>query len=250
MRISKNPFFFTILTLGCFLIGVLSAGQVVSAPSEIINPTESTFDLLKVFQACPIIYIILLTMSVTSFVIWAYSMLTLKLSDMMPTELMVNIRKMLIESRFEAALLKCQQDRSFTSGIIAAGIAARKHGPQVMMEVMKSEGKRSGNLIWQRIALLNEVAVIAPMLGLLGTVLGLFFAFYDSNRSAESISALFDGLGIAVGTTVVGLVVAIIAMVFYTILKFRVITLMTAIENESLSLVNIIKPDQPHKPTL
>ena len=93
-------------------------------------------------------------------------------------------------------------------------------------------------------SLLNEVAVIAPMLGLLGTVLGLFFAFYDSNRTTESIASIFDGLGIAVGTTVVGLIVAILAMIFYTTLKFRVVNLLNTIENESMALATLVEYDQ------
>ena len=64
-----------------------------------------------------------------------------------------------------------------------------------MIEAMKSEGKRASVHFWQRIGLLNDIAIIAPMIGLLGTVLGMFYAFYDINRSIESISTLFDGLG-------------------------------------------------------
>ncbi len=132
---------------------------------------------------------------------------------------------------------------NFSSQIIASGISARKHGSQVMMEAMQSEGRRAATTLWQRISLLNDVTVVAPMFGLLGTVIGMFFAFYDSNRTTESLTAIFDGLGIAIGTTVAGLIVAILAMVFYTTLRFRVTTLLNAVENESLSLVSLIDTD-------
>ncbi len=206
-----------------------------------IESTTSSFDLMKVFQGCPIIYILLLLMSIASFIIWLYSMMTLRLSSMMPTFFILEMRKLLQDKHFDAALAKCRQANNFTAGIIAAGVVARKHGPQVMMQLMQSEGRRCANRIWQRISFLNEIAVIAPMLGLLGTVLGLFFAFYDNNRSEASINALFDGLGIAVGTTVAGLIVAIVAMIFYTILKFKVVRLLSAIESASLSLVSVIE---------
>ena len=85
------------------------------------------------------------------------------------------------------------------------------------------------------------------MLGLLGTVVGLFFAFYDSSRSAETIASIFDGLGIAVGTTVVGLIVSILAMLFYTTLKFRVVSLLNTIENESLILATQVEMDVTSK---
>jgi biopolymer transport protein ExbB len=109
-----------------------------------------------------------------------------------------------------------------------------------MLDSMKSEGKRAATAFWQRLSLLNDIVIIAPMLGLLGTVIGMFYAFYDLNRSAESINALFDGLGIAVGTTVAGLIVAIIAMIFYTTLKYRVVKTLAEVENEALVLSTMI----------
>ncbi len=219
-------------------LGSLGAEEVASTLDS-----EAYFDIVKVFKSCPIIYTLLILMSIISLTVWLYSMITLRLSEMMPRDQMQNLRELFQEQRFEAALTTCQQDRSFISSIIAAGLSSRKHGPQVMIDSMKSEGRRSGNSLWQRIALLNEISVVAPMLGLLGTVVGLFFAFYNSTQTADSIASIFDGLGIAVGTTVVGLIVSILSMIFYTTLKFRVVNLLTTIENESLSLVSLVETD-------
>ena len=110
-----------------------------------------------------------------------------------------------------------------------------------MMDAVKSEGKRSTGSHWQKIGLLNDIAIIAPMLGLLGTVLGMFYAFYDVNRSMESISAFFDGLGISVGTTVCGLLVAILAMIFHSLTKYKLVKQLTLIENELATLTHLIK---------
>lgn len=217
----------------------------LSANAPIEAATKGTIDLFKVFQGAPVIYILLFGMSIASFSVWIYSLLTLRLSEMMPKEFLNHVRELLAEQRFEAALASCQQDDNFCSSIIASGIGARKHGSQVMRDAMHSEGRRSGSALWQRISLLNEIAVIAPMLGLLGTVIGLFFAFYDTTRSAESIATLFDGLGIAVGTTVAGLIVALISMIFYTSLKYKLVKLLNAIENETMSLINVIEMDFP-----
>ncbi len=198
-------------------------------------------DLIEVFKASPIIYSVLLLLSLTSFIIWLYSLLTLKMSDMMPIDFRRHVQHLLKEKNFEAVLTTCKKQDCFSAPIIASAISARKHGPQVIMGVVQSEGKRCGNLLWQRITLLNDIAVIAPMLGLLGTVIGLFITLYDTNQSFEKISTIFDGLGIAIGTTVVGLIVAILAMIFYTTLKFRVVGLLNTIENESLALVTLIE---------
>jgi biopolymer transport protein ExbB len=216
------------------LPGILSAEESAST---------GTLNLLEVYQGAPWIYILLLVMSMASFAIWLYSLISWRISDMMPKEFLNKIRQLIAEKHFEAALSTCRNEQNFSSGIIACGLAARKHGPGMMMETMQAEGRRAGNSLWQRISFLNEVAFVAPMLGLLGTVLGLFFAFYDTNRTTESLTAIFDGLGIAIGTTVAGLIVAILAMVFASILKFRVVNLLNTIENELLSLVSLTEVD-------
>lgn len=227
----KKRFFFSLLFIS------------LSSSSLFAEGASSKLDLVKAFNGSPVIYSVLILMSMTAFVIWLYSLFTLKISDMIPTSFVHQVREQLLEKRFEAALMTCQQEESFSSNVIACGIAARRHGPQVMMEAMQAEGKRCGNSLWQRISILNDMAVIAPMLGLLGTVIGMFYAFYDVNRSQESIASIFDGLGIAMGTTVCGLVVAILAMIFHTTLKYRVVRLLNCIENEALSLGTLIEPD-------
>jgi biopolymer transport protein ExbB len=207
-----------------------------------VAPTS--FDLIKVFQSCPIIYTLLLLMSIAALSLWLYSMVTLRLKDLVPETFFQTIRELFLQKRYEEALTICRQDSNTSAAIISAGLSSRKLGHQMMMEAMQAEGRRFGNQLWQRVSLLNEIAVVAPMLGLLGTVLGLFLAFYDSSHSVDSIATIFDGFGIAVGTTVAGLVVSILAMILYTTLKFKVVNLLTLIETESLALITLIDSDK------
>ena len=144
---------------------------------------------------------------------------------------------------YEKALTLCDETPSLFSKMVAAGITSRPLGNQGILDAMKAAGKRGSAPFWQKIALLNDIAVLAPMLGLLGTVTGMFYAFYDLNRSMESLSTLLDGLGISVGTTVAGLIVAILAMLSYTFLKYRLIRSMTAVENEAMQLAGTLFHD-------
>ncbi len=208
------------------------------------EPTQAgtaTLDLGKVFAGSPTIYTILLIMSVGSFVTWIYSLLTLKKSEMIPEAFVNTLREQIAQKRFEAALKTCEEGDNFSSKIIATGLSSRRHGSQVMMESMQAEGRRSAMNLWQRVSLLSDVVIVAPMFGLLGTVLGMFFAFYDADRTMESLTQIFDGLGIAIGTTVAGLIVAILAMVFQTTLKMHITRLMNTVENEARSLVNMVE---------
>ncbi len=230
-------------------MGYLYADEMSLSETPVVEQTyeekvakvaPSSLDLKQVFSASPIIYSILFFMSVSALGIWLYSLITFRQKDIIPDIFVGEVRKHLCEKNYDQALLLCESHNHFFSNIIASGISSRKHGAEVMIDSMKSEGKRASASFWQRLSLLNDIAVIAPMFGLLGTVIGMFYSFYDVNRSIESINALFDGLGIAVGTTVSGLIVAITAMVFYTTLKYRLVKTLSLVENEALSLSSLI----------
>lgn len=198
-------------------------------------------DLKTAFQSAPIIYSLLACMSVASLGLWLYSLITFRAKDIMPESFRSELKTLLEASQYEEAFKLCGAQENVLSSLIKTGLNTRNLGPQVMIDAMKSEGKRASTSFWQRLSLLNDIVIIAPMLGLLGTVIGMFYAFYDVNRSIESINALFDGLGIAVGTTVMGLIVAILAMIFHTTLKYRVVKTLSLVESEALHLSALIR---------
>ncbi len=214
----------------------LAAYGMQVAPSQ--SSAAGTLNLLKVFQSAPWIYSILFILSTAALAIGIYSLFTLREKKMMPEEFIQQIRGLLSEKRYETALSLCQQNNHFSSKVLSCAVYAHNGGAQAMIETMEAQGRRSSNSLWQQVSILNEIAFISPMLGLLGTVLGLFFAFYDSSQSSESLAGIFDGLGIAIGTTVAGLIVAILAMSLSSIIRFRIVGLMNTIETELLSLLS------------
>ncbi len=229
--------------------------QMLTQPVGIIDTIQEEtsrsvqgieINLRKVFSGAPIIYSILFLLSTTSVCVWLYSMLTIRSIEFLPPKLIKDLRTKLTSNQFDEALDLCVNQKHFFCKMLASGILARKHGLNVMLDSMKAEGKRSTVAFWQRINILNEIAIIAPMLGLLGTVLGMFYAFYDLNRSIESVSLLFDGLGISVGTTVAGLIVAILAMILYSIAKYRLVRILASVENEAQGFAALIDTHGPN----
>lgn len=207
---------------------------------SLLAAASVVLDIKKVFASAPIIYSLLTVMSVAAFGIWLYSLYMFRTKDIIPVRFRNELRALLEKEQYEPAKKLCSEQGNLLAALIQTGLTTRKLGAQVMMDAMKSEGKRASTAFWQRLSLLNDIVIIAPMLGLLGTVIGMFYAFYDVNRSVESINALFDGLGIAVGTTVMGLIVAIFAMILYTTLKYRVVNTLSLVENEALTLSALI----------
>lgn len=202
--------------------------------------SEISVDLNQAFAGSPIIYSILFAMSVIALSIWLYAILSLKSSVRLSGTLLKSVRNKLSSNNFDEALSLCTEQNNLFCKMVASGIQTRRHGLPVMIEAMKAEGKRTSIAFWQKLGLLNDITIIAPMIGLLGTVLGMFYAFYDINRSIESISTLFDGLGVSVGTTVAGLIVAILALILHSTAKYRLVRTLAQVENEAQSVATLI----------
>lgn len=202
--------------------------------------SEIAVDLNQAFAGSPIIYSILFAMSVIAVGIWLYAILSLNTSARLSGTLLRNVQNKLNSNHFDEALMLCTDQNNLFCKMVASGIQARRHGLPVMIEAMKAEGKRASISFWQKLGLLNDIAIIAPMIGLLGTVLGMFYAFYDINRSIESISTLFDGLGVSVGTTVAGLIVAILALILHSTAKYRLVRALAQVENEAQTFASLI----------
>ncbi len=213
--------------------------QIIRQESQPKNH-EYQINIKQVFKGAPLIYSVLLALSLLSMIVCLYTFFTLRLKEIIPNSTAKAIRIYLLNKDFSGAYSLCNHQNTLLTKMVGSAIQMRKFGPQVMYERLQSEGKLYTASFWQRITLLNDIAVIAPMLGLLGTVVGMFYAFYDLNRSMQSISILFDGLGISVGTTVAGLVVAILSMFLHTLLKYRLVKQLSTAEKEVYSLVNLM----------
>ncbi len=205
------------------------------------DPSEILIDLRAVFAGSPTIYTLLMALSIGSFGIWLYTLFSLRDAELMPRSQIDQIKEKLKNKEHEEALLLCRSHNSLFAKMVSVGLSSKENNTQSLLNLMNNEGKRVTASFWQKISLLNDIAMIAPMIGLLGTVMGMFYAFYDLNRSIESISALFDGLGISVGTTVCGLSVAILAMLFYSMTKYRLVKQLNTVENEVRSVACFIE---------
>jgi|GEM_PF-337191 len=218
-----------------------AAAEAARSPAKALE-----ISLPQVFAGSPTIYLTLLLLSLISVALWLFNSVSLKKYASTRGEFIRNLHNKLVSNHYDEVLVLCKQDNGFFAKMIASGVNSRRYGLQFMLESMKSEGKRGSVSYWQRLNILQDIAIIAPMIGLLGTVLGMFYAFYDLNRSFESISSLFDGLGISVGTTVAGIFVAILAMVLHSTSKYRLVKSLTFVENEAVTLAHLMDNKHSH----
>jgi len=108
-------------------------------------------------------------------------------------------------------------------------------------EVTEAEGSRQAGILTQRITYLADIAAVAPMFGLLGTVLGMIETFQDlavhQSKVQNEISA---GVSKALITTAAGLVVGILAMIVYSFFRGRVQKLISELEAAMTHLMALL----------
>lgn len=136
--------------------------------------------------------------------------------------------------RGEAISRVCQKAIEFASKNPNATFAE-------VRDVAETEGFRQANLLSQRISYLADVGAIAPMMGLLGTVLGMIEAFQDIEDHTMNAHAGFaGGVAIALITTATGLVIGIPALIFYSIFRSRVAKYISELESASTHIIALM----------
>lgn len=131
-------------------------------------------------------------------------------------------------------------DDSFVARVLAAGMGRLSRGYPEAMEGMQEAGEDENMALEHRLSYLALIGTVAPMFGLMGTVQGMIASFEKiaSSAVAPKPSELAEGISTALFTTLIGLGIAIPAMVFYTILKNRVQRLVLEIGMVSESLMS------------
>jgi biopolymer transport protein ExbB len=145
----------------------------------------------------------------------------------------------------ETSLSLCEENGSPVASVFAHGI--RKWGkPSVEVEqAIIDGGERQVSRLRKHLRVLNGVATVAPLMGLLGTVIGMIQAF---NEIAESDAmgrpeSLAVGIAMALLTTAVGLMIAIPSLILYMYLAGRVDSLVMEMDELAQNVVNLISAE-------
>ncbi len=125
--------------------------------------------------------------------------------------------------------------------VLKAGLEARRRGPEVVRVVALDAAQREVAALERGLGMLLVAAQVAPLLGLLGTVIGLIEAFKAASEAAAVTPALLSaGLSKALGTTVAGLWVAIPAYIAYGTLSSLAGRLIDQLEHAATDLPTIL----------
>ena len=167
--------------------------------------------------------------------------LYLNLSTINTEQLLVKVEKALEEEGIEAAKDVCRSTRGPVASIFYQGLDRAKQGIDMVEKSVISYGGVQAGLLEKGLSWIALFIALAPMLGFLGTVIGMVIAF-DAIEIAGDISPslVAGGIKVALITTVGGLVVAIILQIFYNYCINKIDSIINSMEDASISLLDIL----------
>ncbi len=155
---------------------------------------------------------------------------------------MNNIREFILNGKLSSAKALCQTNNSPIGRMIEKGLLRLGKPLNDINAAIENVGKLEISQLEKNVAGLATIAGAAPMLGFLGTVIGMIRAFYDMSMAGNNINIqlLSSGIYQAMITTVGGLIVGIMAYIFYNILVARIQKVVNILEIRTSEFMDLL----------
>ncbi len=141
-------------------------------------------------------------------------------------------------------VLRALAEGSPLGRVLAAGIRNVNASREVMRESLEEAGRVAAHELERYLLALGTIASVAPLMGLLGTVVGMVEIFGSQSPTGGNPAMLAHGISVALYNTAFGLIVAIPSMIFYRYFRGRVDTYLVEMEQQAIRLVEIAHGDR------
>ena len=223
--------------------GQAAADTVNQAASQLGGePTEISMSLWELAMKGGWILAILAVFSIIAIYIFFERFIAINRGSREEKNFMNNIRDFIHNGRIDSAVVLCKNNNTPIARMIEKGLARIGKPLNDINTAIENVGKLEISRLEKNIAGLATISGAAPMLGFLGTVIGMIRAFYDMSMAGNNIdiSLLSTGIYEAMVTTVAGLIVGIIAYVCYNILVAKVEKLVFILEARSTEFMDVL----------
>ncbi len=230
----KNAGFFrTFFSFSVFSLTAVSA-HAAAAPAARGGLQEQVLSLWELIVAGGSSMILQGFLSVVAVAFIIYHFRFVKMEKLLPADFVENLLSLLEKKEYEKAASVCKTQQNMAS-LMAMSVLPRlakgsKLAPAQVESLVQVEGRAQIEKLWQNLTYLGDVAVVAPLVGLLGTVIGMINAFHFFKAGSVHPGVLTQGLAKAMVNTVAGLIVAIICLFFYSYFRGKVSAIISKAE--------------------
>jgi len=232
----------TLFALQCgFMVLAQEAGEVVVTADTSGSP--SFFNVVSSGGVLGIIlWVAIFFTSIACVALIIDAFLTVRVSKVMPPNLVENVKTAMEQGDVMKALQHCEEEPCPVSNILSAGFSNVEEGFDTIQDAVSVAAAMEEERLMQRVNYLNVVGNLAPMLGLLGTVQGMIAAFAGlATAGAAGGGALAMSISQALWTTAFGLFVAIPALAFFYFFRNRASTIIITMEMHTLEEIKILR---------
>ena len=167
--------------------------------------------------------------------------ITLNIATTNTDKLLSRIDEQLKSGNVQGAMEVCKSTQGPTASILYEGLKNADDGPEAVEKAIVSYGSVQMGLLEKGLVWISLFIAIAPMLGFMGTVIGMIQAFDRIEAVGDlSPSVVAGGIKVALLTTVFGLIVAIILQIFYNYIVSKIDGIVNKMEDASIALVDIM----------
>lgn len=166
---------------------------------------------------------IIIFLSIAAVALAIEQVMTLRAPVLMPPGLAEQVRDLLAAGKMAQAVEVCHLQPSLLAYVLEAGMAETDGGWPAIEKAMEEALAEQSARLFRKIEYLSVIGSLAPMLGLLGTVIGMVMAFREvaATQGAARAADLAQGIYLALVTTVEGLIVAIPALAVFAVFRNR-----------------------------
>ncbi|VAW12452.1 hypothetical protein MNBD_BACTEROID05-973 [hydrothermal vent metagenome] len=221
---------------------VFAAKEIHQYVSNVEN-AQVGMSLWQIIRSGGVVMLVLGLMSVGAGALIIFCFINFKVEKLVPRALTEKLIEDLEIGQEDAVKNTCKGQESIIGNVILSGLTKKKKGPVAARESMETCARKEIGFLWQTISYLADIASIAPLVGLLGTVIGMIQAFNVIAFQSGVVKPMLlaGGVSKAMVTTAGGLVVAIPVMLFYSYFRGRLQEITNHIEVYSTDAIKIIE---------
>ena len=204
---------------------ILAQASTVLSDGPESSPDSGLLDIIFSGGVVGVAILIVLTsLSIATAYLLFDQAMTLRRKELLPEGVSEAVRQALLTGRVAEADAVCRRSPSVLSVVLLSGLAEIDFTWQEVEKAVEDSLIQQSSRLMRKIEYLSVIGNIAPMVGLLGTVTGMIFAFQQvaTTRGAAGAGDLAEGIYQALVTTVGGLVVAIPSLAIYAVCRNRV----------------------------
>ena len=198
--------------------------------------------MFEIVKAGGIMMVPLILASIIAAAIMLERLWTLQSKRVLPAELTEKVWRWVEQRQIQDKHIAALQQNSPLGKILAAGLANRHRDRNIIKESIEDTGRHVVHELDRFIGALGTIASLSPLMGLLGTVIGMIRTFNAiTTEGIGNPAALAGGIAEALITTAAGLTIAIPALIAYKYLRGRVDRLVIEMEKEAIKLVQAME---------